>query len=249
DCPGHVQYTRNMATGASVADLAIVLVDATRGLLPQTFRHTAIASMFGVRHVLLAVNKMDRVGHDQAVFEAIATAYRAHAAKLGIADVEVIPLAAATGANVTAAARDAMPWYAGPTVLGHLESVVVAPRGARLPARLPVQLVLRDGEGGRWLAGTLASGTLRPGDALRIEPGGVAATVAGLRRSGEEAGEARPGDAVSVRLAEDVDAARGDILAAASAPLAATDQFVADLLWFDESALLPGRRYQLQSGP
>ncbi|MBJ6978713.1 adenylyl-sulfate kinase [Luteimonas sp. MC1895] len=249
DCPGHVQYTRNMATGASVADLAIVLVDATRGLLPQTFRHTAIASMFGVRHVLLAVNKMDRVGHDQAVFDAIAAAYRAHAAKLGIADVEAIPLAAATGANVTVAAGDAMSWYTGPTVLGHLESVVVAPRGAGLPARLPVQLVLRDGEGGRWLAGTLASGTLRTGDALRIEPDGVAATVAALRRSGDAAAEVHAGDAVSVRLAEDVDAARGDVLAAAGAPLAATDQFVADLLWFDDAALLPGRRYQLQSGP
>ena len=248
DCPGHVQYTRNMATGASVADLAIVLVDATRGLLPQTFRHTAIASMFGVRHVLLAVNKMDRVGHDRAVFEAIADAYRAHAGKLGIADVAVIPLAAATGANVTTPARDAMPWYTGPTVLEHLESVVVTPRGAGLPARLPVQLVLRDGDGGRWLAGTLASGTLRPGDAVRIEPDGVSATVAALRRSGESAAEAHAGDAVSVQLAEDVDAARGDVLAAASAPLAATDQFVADLLWFDEAALLPGRRYQLQAG-
>ena len=248
DCPGHVQYTRNMATGASVAELAIVLVDATRGLLPQTFRHTAIASMFGVRHVLLAVNKMDRVGHDQATFEAIAGAYRAHATKLGIADVVAIPLAAATGANVTAAAVDAMPWHTGPTVLSHLESVAVAPRGEGLPARLPVQLVLRDGDGARWLAGTLASGTLRAGEALTIEPDGVGATVAALRCSGDPVQEARAGDAVSVRLAEDVDAARGDVLAAADAPLAATDQFVADLLWFDEAALLPGRRYQLQAG-
>ena len=248
DCPGHVQYTRNMATGASVADLAIVLVDATRGLLPQTFRHTAIAAMFGVRHVLLAVNKMDRVGHDRATFGAIAEAYRAHAAKLGIDEVMAIPLAAATGANVTADATGAMPWYTGPTVLSYLESVEVAPRGKGLPVRLPVQLVLRDGDGGRWLAGTLASGTLRRGDALRIEPDGVAATVASLRRAGEAVEEGRAGDAVSVRLAEDVDAARGDVLAAADAPLAATDQFLADLLWFDEAALLPGRRYQLQAG-
>jgi bifunctional enzyme CysN/CysC len=247
DCPGHVQYTRNMATGASGADLAIVLVDATRGLLPQTFRHTAIAAMFGVRHVLLAVNKMDRVGHDQAAFDAIAGAYRAHAAKLGIMDATAIPLAAATGANVTMRA-DAMDWYAGPTVLEYLESVQVGPRGAGLPVRLPIQLVLRDDDGGRWLAGTLASGTLRLGDALRVEPDGLPATVAGLRRSGAEAQEAHAGDAISVRLAEDVDAARGDVLAAADAPLAATDQFVADLLWFDEAALLPGRRYQLQAG-
>ncbi|HEY4530195.1 MAG TPA: adenylyl-sulfate kinase [Luteimonas sp.] len=248
DCPGHVQYTRNMATGASVAELAIVLVDATRGLLPQTFRHTAIASMFGVRHVLLAVNKMDRVGHDRATFEAIATAYRAHATKLGITDVVAIPLAAATGANVTVPAVEAMPWHTGPTVLSHLETVDVEPRGGELPARLPVQLVLRDGDGGRWLAGTLASGMLRAGDALHIEPDGVAATVAALHRSGEPVDRVRAGDAVSVRLAEDVDAARGDVLAAAEAPLAATDQFVADLLWFDEAALLPGRRYQLQAG-
>jgi len=248
DCPGHAQYTRNMATGASVADLAIVLVDATRGLLPQTFRHTAIASMFGVRHVLLAVNKMDRVGHDQAVFDGIADAYRAHAAKLGVASVTAIPLAAASGANVTVPASETMAWYDGPTVLDFLESVEVEPRGAGLPARLPVQLVQRDGEGGRWLAGTLASGTLRAGDALRVEPDGVVASVAALRRSGAEVDEARAGDAVSVRLLEDVDAARGDVLAAAAAPLAATDQFVADLLWFDEAALLPGRRYQLQAG-
>ncbi len=247
DCPGHVQYTRNMATGASVADLAIVLVDATRGLLPQTFRHTAIASMFGVRHVLLAVNKMDRVDHDQATFDGVAGAYREHAAKLGIADVTVIPLAAASGANVTAASED-MPWYTGPTVLQHLESVQVEARGIGLPARLPVQLVQRDGGGGRWLAGTLASGTLRKGEAMRVEPHGVDATVAALRRAGIEADTAQAGDAVSVRLAEDVDAARGDVLAAADAPLAATDQFVADLLWFDEAALLPGRRYRLQSG-
>ena len=246
DCPGHVQYTRNMATGASVADLAIVLVDATRGLLPQTFRHTAIAAMFGVRHVLLAVNKMDRTGYDRGVFDAIADAYRAHAAKLGIADAVAIPLAAATGDNVTARS-EAMDWYRGPTVLDHLESVQVGTRGGDLPVRLAVQLVLRNGDG-RWLAGTLASGTLRVGDALRVEPDGVAATVAGLRGAGGEVREAVAGSAVSVRLAEDVDAARGDVLAAAAAPLAASDQFVADLLWFDESALLPGRRYQLQIG-
>ena len=248
DCPGHVQYTRNMATGASLAGLAIVLVDATRGLLPQTFRHTAIAAMFGVRHVLLAVNKMDRVGYDRATFEAIAGEYRGHARRLGVDAVAAIPLAAAEGANVVAPAPEVMPWYDGPTVLAHLEAVDVAPRGEGLPARLPVQLVLRDGEGGRWLAGTLASGTLAVGDALRVEPAGVEATVAGLKVAGAGAGRAAAGDAICVRLAEDVDAARGDVLADARAPLAASDQFAADLLWFDAAALLPGRRYQLQAG-
>src|SRR5690606_28293472 len=120
DCPGHAQYTRNMATGASLADLAIVLVDATRGLLPQTFRHTAIAALFGVRHVLLAVNKMDRVGYDRAVFDDIAAAYQAHAARLGIDDVVAIPLAAATGENVTGPSAN-LAWYDGPDVLAHLE--------------------------------------------------------------------------------------------------------------------------------
>src|SRR5688572_21284109 len=148
DCPGHVQYTRNMATGASVADLAIVLVDATRGLLPQTFTHTVIAALFGVRHVLLAVNKMDRVGYDRGVFEAISDDYRAPAARLGIDAVVAIPLAAASGENVAARSGN-LAWFEGPTVLEHLEGVEVAPRGAGLPARLPVQLVLRDEGGAR----------------------------------------------------------------------------------------------------
>ena len=247
DCPGHVQYTRNMATGASRADLAIMLVDATRGLLPQTLRHTAIAALFGIRYVLLAVNKMDRVGHDRGVFEAIAGAYRTHAAKLGITGVTAIPLAAATGENIATPAAT-MPWYAGPTVLDHLHDVEVPSRGAQLPARLPVQLVLRGGGGERWLAGTLASGTLRVGDALHVQPAGVPATVAALHRAGVEATSAHAGDAIAVRLAEDVDAARGDVLVPAAAPLAVSDQFGADLLWFDAAPLLPGRRYLLKLG-
>ena len=247
DCPGHAQYTRNMATGASLADLAIVLVDATRGLLPQTFRHTAIAALFGVRHVLLAVNKMDRAGYERTVFEGIAAAYRAHAERLGIDDVVAIPLAAATGENVTHPSPD-FAWYDGPDVLAHLENVRVEARAGGLPARLPVQGVLRDDDGARWLSGTLRSGTLAPGDALRVEPAGVAACVAAITVAGAPAARAGAGDAVAVRLAEDVDAGRGDVLAAAQAPLASSDQFSADLLWFDEAALLPGRRYRFRLG-
>ncbi len=245
DCPGHVQYTRNMATGASVADLAIVLVDATRGLLPQTFRHTAIASLFGVRHVLLAVNKMDRIGYDQAVFDAIADAYRAHAAQLGIADVVCIPLAAATGENLVAASPN-FGWYDGPSVLGHLERVRVADRDSDAAAAFPVQSILRDAQGRRWLAGTLASGRVRTGDAIVIAPAGVAAHVAELSLGGASVDQAQAGDALSLRLREDVDSGRGDVLAAAGAPLASTDQFAADVLWFDEAPLLPGRRYQIK---
>src|SRR5690606_2955960 len=211
DCPGHVQYTRNMATGASVADLAIVLVDATRGLLPQTFRHAAILSLFGVRHVLLAVNKMDRVGYDQAVFDDIASRFHAHAARLGIGDVVAVPVAAAVGDNVTARSS-AMPWYEGPSVLEHLQSVDVSRDDAALPLRLPLQSVLRDADGGRWLAGTLASGTVRVGDAVRIEPAGAASSIAALRVSGTPSALAGAGQAVTVQLADDVDAGRGHVL-------------------------------------
>jgi bifunctional enzyme CysN/CysC len=247
DCPGHVQYTRNMATGASVADLAIVLVDATRGLLPQTFRHAAILSLFGVRHVLLAVNKMDRVGFDQAVFDDIASRFGAHARKLGIPDVVAIPVAAAGGNNVTTRS-DAMPWYEGSSVLAHLESVQVQPRDPGAPMRLPLQSVLRDGEGGRWLAGTVAAGGLRVGDAVRVEPAGATSTIAALHVAGTSRAAAHAGQAVTVQLADEVDAGRGHVLAAADAPLAHSDQVVADVLWFDEAALLPGRRYQLKLG-
>ncbi|MGN7725977.1 adenylyl-sulfate kinase [Luteimonas sp. 22616] len=247
DCPGHAQYTRNMATGASVADVAIVLVDATKGLLPQTFRHTAIASLFGVRHVLLAVNKMDCAGYDRAVFDGIADAYRTHAARLGIEDVVAIPLAAATGENVTAPSPN-FPWYDGPDVLQHLEAVEIMCRVPALPARLPVQMLLRGADGERWLAGTLASGTLAVGDAVRVEPAGVVTAIAALTVAGVETHAARAGDAIAVRLADEVDAGRGDVLTHAAAPLAASDQFAADVLWFDEAPLLPGRRYQLKLG-
>jgi bifunctional enzyme CysN/CysC len=245
DCPGHAQYTRNMATGASVADLAIVLVDATKGLLPQTFRHTAIASLFGVRHVLLAVNKMDRIGYDRAVFDAIADAYRAHAAQLGIEDVACIPLAAATGENLVSVSPS-FGWYEGPSVLEHLDSVQVADGGAGKAACFPVQSILRDAEGRRWLTGTLASGQLRVGEAIRIEPAGVSAHIAAITSGGAEVDHARAGHALALRLREDVDSGRGDVIASRDAPPATTDQFVADVLWFDEAPLLPGRRYQLK---
>ena len=245
DCPGHVQYTRNMATGASVADLAIVLVDATKGLLPQTFRHAAILLLFGVRHVLLAVNKMDRVGYDRTVFDDIAARFRAHAARLGVADVVAIPVAAAVGDNVTTRSP-AIGWYDGPSVLDHLESVGIDAPDAAAPLRLPLQGVLRDAAGGRWLAGTLASGGVRVGEGVRIEPAGTSSRVAAVTVAGTRVESAHVGQAVAVQLADDVDAGRGDVLAGTDAPLASSDQVVADLLWFDEAPLLPGRRYQLK---
>ncbi|MCX7562164.1 adenylyl-sulfate kinase [Xanthomonadaceae bacterium XH05] len=244
DCPGHVQYTRNMATGASVADIAILLVDATKGLLPQTFRHTAILSLFGVRHVLVAVNKMDRVGYAAAVFDSIVAAYGAHAKRLGITNVTCIPVAAAVGDNVCRAAPT-MPWYAGPTVLQHLESVPVIDSRHAEPMRLPIQTVLRDLEGQRWLAGTLASGVVRTGDDICVAPGGARTRVAALTVSGAEADVAVAGQAIAARFADEIDAARGNVLAPVALPVAVSDQFVADVLWFDDAPLLPSRRYRI----
>lgn len=247
DCPGHVQYTRNMATGASVADLAIVLVDATRGLLPQTFRHTAILSLFGIRHVLLAVNKMDQVGYDQSVFDAVATAYREHAARLGIDEVTCIPVAAALGDNIVTRSST-MPWYSGPSVLEHLERVDIENSTDKSPLRLPVQSVVRDSDGGRWLVGTLASGTLRRGDAVRVGGGSTTSSVAELMVCGALADNAFAGSAVALRLADELDAARGDVITTGDSPLTISDQFLVDLLWFDPAPLLPGRRYLLTLG-
>ncbi len=245
DCPGHVQYTRNMATGASVADLAILLVDATRGLLPQTFRHTAIASMFGVRHVLLAINKMDCVGYDRAVFDAISKDYLAHAARLGIDNVACIPVSAALGENV-AVRSTTIDWYDGPSVLEFLETAEVSDAAQAQSPALPIQSVLRAASGERWLAGTLASGQLQVGDDVRVHPSGVGSRIAALAVAGTETRGAQAGQAIAVRLEDDIDAGRGDVLASTDAALPVSDQLAADLLWFDDAPLLPGRRYTMK---
>ena len=247
DCPGHVQYTRNMATGASVADLGVLLVDATKGLLPQTFRHAAILSLFGIRYVLLAVNKMDRVNHDPAIFNTIVEAYREHAVRLGIAHVTCIPVAAALGDNITTRSN-AMPWYTGPSVLEHLETVCIQPLSHDAHACLPLQSVLRDAAGQRWLTGTLACGMLRVGDAVQIAPDGTNTRIAALCVAGVDAEAAHVGQSISLRFADEVDAVRGDVIVQAGASLATSDQFVADVLWFDEAPMLPGRRYQIALG-
>ncbi len=246
DCPGHVQYTRNMATGASVADVAVVLVDATRGISAQTFRHTAIAALLGVRHVVLAVNKMDRVDDARGTFEAIAARYHAHAARLGLTDVQAIPLSAVDGDNV-ATRSTRWSWYAGASVLEHLAGIHVEAPARGLPV-LPVQTVLRDADGGRWLAGTLGGGRLRVGDRLAIAGTATGARVAGLQVAGCVAVSALAGQAIALRLAEDVDAARGDVLAPTERGPATGDRLTVDVLWFDEVPLQPGRRYLVKLG-
>ncbi|MET0327331.1 MAG: adenylyl-sulfate kinase [Luteimonas sp.] len=244
DCPGHVQYTRNFASGASTADLAIVLVDVTRGLVPQTLRHTAVAALLGVRHVLLAVNKMDRVEYAEAAFDAVCDAYRNHAAQLGIDAVVGIPVAAALGDNVICRSEHTA-WYRGPSVLEHLEAIEVPIENAA--ARVPIQAILRDASGNRWLGGTLAGGHLSVGERVGIEPAGTPATIRDLLVAGVEVETAHGGDAVSIRLIEDVDAGRGDILGAVDVPaVQISDQIVADVMWFATRPLVAGRRYLLK---
>ncbi|MCG8275916.1 sulfate adenylyltransferase subunit CysN [Stenotrophomonas sp. NLF4-10] len=247
DCPGHEQYTRNMATGASTADLAVVLVDARKGLLQQTRRHSYIISLLGIGQVVLAVNKMDLVDYDQGVFERIADEYRALAAQLGIAHVQVIPLSALEGDNLLQPSPNT-PWYQGPALLQHLESVQIDATGAATGMRLPVQWVNRPNLDFRGFAGTLAAGEVRPGDAVVALPSGRRSTVARVLDANGDVVVARAGQAVTLTLADEIDISRGDVIAAAGDPPEVADQFAAHVLWMDDAALLPGRPYWLQIG-
>jgi len=246
DCPGHEQYTRNMATGASTADLAVVLVDARKGLLTQTRRHTYICALLGIRHVLLAVNKMDLVGYGETVFSGIADGYRALAGELGIAQVQCIPVSALHGDNITGAS-ERMPWYRGPNVLAHLEAVeLAADVGTAL--RLPVQWVCRPDQHFRGFAGTVAAGRVAAGDAVRILPSGQRSTVARIVTADGDLPQALAGQAVTLVLGDERDVSRGDVIVAASDPPQIADQFQAHVLWMDAAPLLPGRPYLLKIG-
>jgi len=247
DCPGHEQYTRNMATGASTADLAVVLVDAGKGLLRQTRRHSYICALMGIREVILAVNKMDRVDYAAARFEAIAREYATLAARLGITRVTAIPLAAVHGDNlVQRSAR--MPWYHGPSLLEALHAAPTEVENDAAPLCLPVQWVNRPHAEFRGYCGTLAAGRIGVGDAVGVWPAGLRATVARVLDAGRDVAQAAAGAAVTVTLAEDFDIARGDVIAAASAPPEIADQFACHLLWMGEAPLLPGRPYALRLG-
>jgi bifunctional enzyme CysN/CysC len=247
DCPGHEQYTRNMATGASTADLAIVLVDARKGLLTQTRRHSYIVSLLGIRHVVLAVNKMDLVDHDPAVFARIADDYRALATQLGIPDVTAIPLSALNGDNMLSRS-ERMPWYAGPTLLEHLETVDISHARRDLGLRLPVQWVCRPDQNFRGFAGTLVSGTARVGEEIVALPSGRRSKIARIVTGDGDLDTAITGQAVTLTLEDEIDISRGDVIAAASSPAQVADQFAAHLLWMGEHALLPGRPYWLKIG-
>ncbi|MGN6237731.1 sulfate adenylyltransferase subunit CysN [Dyella sp.] len=247
DCPGHEQYTRNMATGASTADLAVVLVDARKGLLTQTRRHTYIAALLGIRHVLLAVNKMDLVGYDEATFRAIEADYAVLAQSMGIAQVTAIPVSALRGENVSTRAAT-MPWCDGPSLLEHLETVAIEPPAQTLGFRLPVQWVCRPDQNFRGYAGPVVAGSIAPGDEVVILPGGARSRVARIVTADGDRKQANVGDAISLTLEDERDISRGDVIAAAHNPPQVADQFAAHLLWMDESALLPGRGYWLKLG-
>ena len=246
DTPGHEQYTRNMATGASTADLAIVLVDARSGILRQTRRHTFIASLLGIRQIVLAVNKIDLVGHDQAVFERIAAEYLEFARDLGFEAITPIPMSARYGDNVTARSSN-MSWYSGPTLLDHLEQVPVGQVEVEKPFRFPVQYVNRPNLDFRGFSGTIASGTVARGDAVVVAKSGKTSRVARIVTYGGDREEAAAGDAVTIVLDDEVEVSRGNMLVAPAARPHVADQFSADIVWFDDQPLLPGRTYILRT--
>ena len=247
DTPGHEQYTRNMATGASNADLAILLVDARKGLLPQTRRHSLIVSLLGIRHVALAVNKIDLVDFSEARFRAIVEAFKVFAAPLNFRTVVAIPMSARFGDNVSSASPRT-PWHDGPALVPYLEGVDVEDHRAAEPFRLPVQWVNRPNLDFRGYAGTLASGALRVGDSIVVAGSGRITRVKSIYLGDELVDHASAGDAVTLTLVDEIDLARGDVLARPEARPEVADQFTAHLIWMSAEPMLPGRSYLLKIG-
>jgi bifunctional enzyme CysN/CysC len=242
DTPGHEQYTRNMATGASTAHAAVLLIDARKGVLTQTKRHSRIISMLGIRHVALAVNKMDLVGWSQSVFDEIELAYRRFAQDLGFETITAIPVCALEGHNIIERGYAAMPWYEGPNLLPWLEALPAEDHKAA-QFTMPVQWVNRPNLDFRGFSGRIASGSVKPGDSVRISPSGLGSRVKEIVVWDGPKAEAVAGESVTLVLEDELDASRGDVIAAAAHPIEAADQFEADLFWMNEHALLPGRPY------
>ncbi len=247
DTPGHEQYTRNMVTGASTADLAVILIDARKGVLTQTRRHSYLAALLGIRHIVVAVNKMDLVGYSQEVFDTIERDYRDFAHQIKLEAITCIPVSAVVGDNITSRST-LTPWYSGPQLLEHLESVAVPDLAEGAAFRMPVQWVNRPNAEFRGFAGLIASGVVRRGDALRVLPSGRTSTVARVLNSEGEALLGRAGESVTLTLADEIDVSRGDVLAAADAPPAVANQFEATIVWMHDEPLLQGRAYLLKLG-
>ena len=248
DTPGHEQYTRNMATGASTADVAVILVDARKGVLTQTRRHAYIVSLLGIRRVVIAVNKMDLVDYSHDVFEAIEGEFLEFASEIGLTDVTFIPLSALRGDNVVEPSANTH-WYHGPTLMGYLETVQVDDDTADLPLRLPVQWVSRPNSEFRGLAGRIVGGQIRPGDPVRILPSGTTSAVDRIVTMDGDLAVAVAGQSVTVTLTDEIDVSRGDLVCASDAAAEVADQFEAHVIWMHEDAMLPGRPYLMKLGP
>ncbi|MNQ30843.1 Bifunctional enzyme CysN/CysC [compost metagenome] len=248
DTPGHEQYTRNMVTGASTADLAVILIDARQGLLTQTRRHSYLVSLLGIRKVVVAINKLDLVDYSQAVFERIEAEYRAFAAQIGLQDIQCIPLSALRGDNMLQASPNT-PWYQGPSLLAYLEDVPLEQdRQSQAAFRLPVQWVNRPNLDFRGYCGNVVAGSVRVGERIRVLPSGQQSEITGILGSAGEQQQALCGQAVTLTLKDEIDISRGDLIALADTPPAVADQFEATLVWMDEQPLLPGRPYLMKIG-
>jgi bifunctional enzyme CysN/CysC len=248
DCPGHEQYTRNMVTGASTADLAVILIDARKGVLVQTRRHSYLAQLLGIRNIVVAVNKMDLIDYDQAKYDAIVTEYTAFANSIGISDFTAMPISGFKGDNITERSVH-IPWYAGQPLIAHLETVALdndVDQGK--PLRMPVQWVNRPNLDFRGFSGQIATGILRSGDAIRVLPSGKTSTIRKIVTLDGELSEAVAGQSVTLCFADEIDCSRGDVIAAADNPPEVADQFESTIVWMADEALVPGRAYWLKLG-
>jgi bifunctional enzyme CysN/CysC len=248
DCPGHEQYTRNMITGASTADLAVILIDARKGVLVQTRRHSYLCKLIGIRNIVLAVNKMDLIDYDQARYEAIVADYTAFAKSIGIDEFTALPISGFKGDNITALSTNT-PWYQGATLVEHLETVeVLSSLDVAKPFRLPVQWVNRPNLDFRGFSGQIATGSVKPGDEIRVLPSGKTSTVSRIVTMDGDLEEAVSGQSVTLCFDDEIDCSRGDVIAISDAPPEASDQFEATIVWLNDEAMLPGRGYWLKLG-
>ncbi|RDV06548.1 sulfate adenylyltransferase subunit CysN [Sphingorhabdus pulchriflava] len=248
DCPGHEQYTRNMVTGASTADLAVILIDARKGVLVQTRRHSYLAKLIGIKNIVLAVNKMDLIGYSQATYEAIVADYMSFAASIGIDHFTAIPISGFKGDNITANSPNT-PWYHGAPLIEHLETVEIdLVSDQAKPLRMPVQWVNRPNLDFRGFSGLIATGSVKPGDAIRVLPSGKTSTVSKIVTLDKELDEAVAGQSVTICFADEIDCSRGDVIAAADAPPEVSNQFESTIVWLDDDPLHVGRAYWLKLG-
>ncbi len=248
DCPGHEQYTRNMVTGASTADLAVILIDARKGVLVQTRRHSYLAKLLGIRNIVLAVNKMDLIDYDRAKYDAIVNDYAAFATAIGISDFTAIPISGFKGDNITTESPN-MPWHHGAPLMAHLETVVLDNDADQAkPLRMAVQWVNRPNLDFRGFSGQIVTGVVRPGDTIRVLPSGKTTTISRIVTLDGDLDSAVAGQSVTLCFADEIDCSRGDVIAAADAPPEVSDRFESTIVWMAEEALVPGRAYWLKLG-